>query len=148
MSDIAGLLKTEIVRLSKKVIRQYVSPLQTASVSQKRQLSALGKKVEQLERELKKLRRSVGSASSEGAAAVEADAGPKIRFVAKGFRTLRSRLGLSAREMSLLLGVSMKSIYDWESGNGTPRPEHVKTIAGLRTLGKKQARARLQELAG
>ena len=144
MSDIAGLLKTEIIRLSKKVIRQYVSPLQVATVSNKRQLSALSKQVEQLERELKKLRRVTASTTAAPAAA---EAGNKVRFVAKGFRTLRARLGLSAREMGLLLGVSMKSVYDWESGNGTPRAEHVKTIAGLRGLGKREARERLKQLA-
>jgi DNA-binding XRE family transcriptional regulator len=38
-----------------------------------------------------------------------------MRFVAKGFKSLRQRLGFSAAQIGKLLGVSEQSIYNWES---------------------------------
>lgn len=143
MSDIAGLLKTEIIRLSKKVIRQYVSPIQKASTQHKKQLSELNKQIAQLQRDIRKLQRN-GTAPAAASAAESDDSKP--RFVAKGFISLRSRLGLSAREMALLLDVSLQTIYNWETQKSAPRAEQVKAIAQLRGIGKKDARARLAEL--
>ena len=41
------------------------------------------------------------------------------------------------------MGVSEQSIYNWESGKGRPLAEHLLAIAALRTMGKKEAAARL-----
>lgn len=142
MSDIAGLLKTEIIRLSKKVVREYLSPVQTASTQHRKQLSDLNKQVLQLQRDIKKLQRV---AAPQAAAAPDSE-GAKVRFTAKGFVTLRNRLGLSAREMALLLDVSLQTIYNWETQKSSPRSEQVKAIAQLRGIGKKQAKLRIQEL--
>ncbi|MDB5972562.1 MAG: family transcriptional regulator [Hydrocarboniphaga sp.] len=142
MSDIAGLLKTEIIRLSKKVIRQYVDPIQKATTLHKRQLSDLNKQLQQAQREIKKLQR-VGATQAASAPAEEST---KVRFTAKGFVTLRNRLGLSAREMALLLDVSLQTIYNWEAQKSSPRSEQVKAIAKLRGIGKKEAKLRLEQL--
>jgi DNA-binding transcriptional regulator YiaG len=144
MSDIAGLLKTEIIRLSKKVIRQYVSPIQTATTQHKKQLSELNKQLQQLQRDIKKLQRA-GHSPAAAAAASGGDE-TKVRFTAKGFVSLRTRLGLSAREMALLLDVSLQTIYNWETQKSSPRAEQVKAIAGLRGAGKKEVKARIAEL--
>ncbi len=141
MSDIAGLLKTEITRLSKKVIRQYVSPIQAATTQHKKQLSELSKQLQQLQREIKKLQRA-GTVPAAASAGDES----KVRFTAKGFVSLRSKLGLSAREMALLLDVSLQTIYNWEAQKSAPRAEQVKAIAQLRGIGKKQAKARIAEI--
>lgn len=144
MSDITGLLKSEISRLSKKTIRQQIGPLQSASAAHRRQIAALKRQLADLERELKKLRRV---AVSGGAAKAPAAEGGKLRFVAKGLKSLRSRLGLSAEDLGLLLGASGQSIYNWESKKTVPRPAQVAAIAQLRGLGKREARARLELLA-
>jgi hypothetical protein len=39
----------------------------------------------------------------------------------------------------------MQSIYNWEHKKATPRKEQVVAIAALRSIGKKEAHARLQE---
>jgi DNA-binding transcriptional regulator YiaG len=142
MSDIAALLKGEITRLSKKVMRQHFEPLKSATTAHKRQISALKKQVAALEREVSKLRRGAPAA----ARAESAEEGANIRFVAKGFRSLRSRLGLSAEELALLLGVSGQTVYNWEHERAKPRASQLASIAALRGIGKKEARARLETL--
>ncbi|MFT4046532.1 MAG: helix-turn-helix domain-containing protein [Solimonas sp.] len=144
MSDIAGLLKSEITRLSKKVVKQHSTSLQKASTSHRRQIAALKKQIEDLQREVSSLRKGLAKATP----AVSADAAsPKTRFVAKGLKSLRTRLGLSARELGLLVGVSEQAVYNWESKTATPRANALTAIAELRGIGKKEARARLEQIA-
>jgi transcriptional regulator with XRE-family HTH domain len=61
-----------------------------------------------------------------------------MRFVAKGFRVLRYRLGLSASQMGKLLVVSEQSVYNWEPKVAIPRRVHLPAIAHLRGLGKRE----------
>lgn len=56
------------------------------------------------------------------------------------------RLGLSASEAVLLLGVSNQSVYKRENGMTRPRASQFASIAALRNLSQKQAAARLGEL--
>lgn len=141
MSDIASLLKSEISRLSKKTIRQHMAPVQAATTSHRRQLAAMKRQIAQLEQEVKKLRRV---ASSGAPAKAPPEDGGKLRFVAKGLKSLRTRLGLSAEELGALLGVSGQSVYNWESKKTVPRAAQVAAIAALRGLGKREAQARLE----
>jgi DNA-binding transcriptional regulator YiaG len=69
-----------------------------------------------------------------------------VRFVANGLRSLRTRLGLSAKQLSLLLGVSEQSVYNWETKKATPRKEQLAAIIGMRDLGKREAHERLDAL--
>lgn len=126
-------------------MRQYLQPVQAATTQHRHQLATLKKQVTQLERELGRLRRGAAAASS--APAADAGAAPKVRFVAKGFSSLRARLGFSAAELGLLLGVSTQTIYNWETKKATPRAEQIAAIAALRGIGKKEARARIEQIA-
>jgi DNA-binding transcriptional regulator YiaG len=143
MSDIAGLFKGEIVRLSNKVIREFVTPLKTAATAQKRQLSAMRQQIQLLERELKLLRRGLapGPASKQ-----VPEHSSNVRFSAKGFATLRAKLGLSAREIGLLLSVSAQAVYNWESKQSKPRAAQIAAVAALRGLGKKEVARRLSQI--
>lgn len=143
MPDIAGLLKAEIVRLSNKTVRQHLGPLKSASTAHRRQIAALKKQVSALEREISKLRRSSPSRNVQEDAETDAS---KNRFVAKGLRSLRARLGLSAEDFGRLVGVSSQSVYNWEQEKSRPRAAQVAAIAGVRTIGKREALARLEQL--
>ena len=68
------------------------------------------------------------------------------RFSAKGFAGHRKRLGLSAGELGLLLGVSTQTIYNWESGKARPHRRFLPTLVALRTVGKRETLARLDEV--
>ena len=144
MPNIGAVLKDEIARISKKVSRQEVGTLKKASNTARTQLAALKKQVQQLEREVAQLRRK---ATQPQASQPSLDS-QTVRFSAKGLRSLRQRLSLSAQEMGQLVEVSGPTIYSWEGAKTAPRPEQKLVLAGLRTIGKREARAQLQAIQG
>lgn len=69
------------------------------------------------------------------------------RFTAKGFKTLRQRLGLSAEVLAGLLDVSVATIYSWEAGKSKPRETQLVKIIALRGMGKKDVASILKKLS-
>jgi DNA-binding transcriptional regulator YiaG len=69
-----------------------------------------------------------------------------VRFTAKGLRSQRQRLELSAADYGKLIGVTGQTIYSWEGETSRPRQQQVARIASLRHMGKTEAQARLQQL--
>lgn len=147
MSNIATLLKNEIARIARKEVRAELESLRKAVTSHRSSIAELKRSNQALEQELRRVRKSGGTRGSAAPAAESAEE-PKsrLRFSAKGLATQRQRLGLSAHDYGLLLGVSGQSIYKWEDGAAIPRARHLTDIAALRTIGKKEARARLEQL--
>lgn len=143
MPNIATLLKSEITRLSKKVVKENIGPIQAASAGHRRQIAALKRQVATLQKELGKLRRLPALRSEP--AQTETDGSPP-RFQARGLRSLRAKLGLSAEDFGRLAGVSGQSVYNWETEKTAPRQAQVKALASLRSLGKREAMARLEQM--
>lgn len=139
MPNIGTLLKSEIERISKKAVRQETGAIKSASNNARKQLSALRKQVLQLEKELAALRRAKPRSTPEE----PGEAASNIRFSAKGLRSLRGRLGLSAEDFGSLLNVSGATIYSWEREHTSPRSAQRKALAELRPIGKREALARL-----
>jgi DNA-binding XRE family transcriptional regulator len=143
MTNIATFLKAEISRLSRREIRKEVQPLRKASAAYRREIAALKREVQGLRRQASLLaKQAVKPAEPLGAGGST----PPLRFVAKGLRSLRSRLGISAPELARLMGVSDQSIYNWELKKTTPRKEQLATLSAIRSLGKREVRARLENL--
>jgi len=143
MPNIGALLKQEIARLSRREIRVQVQATKKASAQYRRHIAALRRQVATLERQVGMLQRR-GLDGAPASTAKPAD--QKVRFVAKGLKSQRARLGLSAAEYARLVGVSAQSIYNWEQGHASPRAEQVAIIAKLRAIGKRQARQYLDRL--
>lgn len=141
MTTLGNVLKNEITRLARKEMRVHIEPLRKANASQRREIAELKRRIEALSREVKRRHKAPEAVESGD------DAAPKTRFVAKGLRSLRSRLGLSASEFGQLAGASGQSIYNWETGKAVPRKAQQARLAALRSLGKREARARLDALA-
>ena len=146
MANIASLLKSEISRVARKEVRGETAGLKKAISSYRSEIAALKRRAQALETELRRL----GRAASRSAPAAARDDGPTRaqRFSAKGLASQRKRLGLSAQDCGLLVGASGQSIYNWEDGKARPRAKHLDAIAALRSMGKKNAAARLSELRG
>ncbi|WP_425250881.1 helix-turn-helix domain-containing protein [Geothrix mesophila] len=70
----------------------------------------------------------------------------RIRFSAKRLAQQRQKLGLSAADVGLLLGVSGQSIYHWEAEKSRPWQAQLQAIAALSKLGKREAKRRLEEM--
>lgn len=144
MAGIGNAFKDEITRLSKKVVKEQLAPLQSTTSSHRRLIAALKRQVATLERQVAGLTRSAGrqKAVPELASGVT-----RTRFQARGLRSLRIRLGLSAEELGRLIEVSAQSVYNWEAEKSTPRQAQIESLARLRAIGKREAQARLRSLA-
>ena len=139
MSSLGTMLKGEITRLSRKEARVQVEPLRKANATYRRDIAELKRQVTLLQRQLTGLSRARKNAPEQAAEA------KPMRFVAKGLRSLRARLGVSAAEFGQLVGSSGQSVYNWESGKAVPRASQMAALANVRGLGKREAQARLLE---
>src|ERR1044071_4538630 len=139
MPNFAAALKAEILRLSRKTVKQHLSSVRSINAAQRRHIAALRRQVAALERRPAVVRRAALSRPSTPTAAAETPS----RFVARGLVSLRSRLGLSAEDFGKLVGVSGVSVYNWEHKKAKPRPSVLSAIAALRSVGKREAKARL-----
>jgi predicted transcriptional regulator len=143
MPNIASILKAEIARVARKEVRAGTEHLQKATSSYRSEIAALKRRCQALEQQLRSAsRRPAKAAAAEGGD----ESAQKLRFSAKGLASQRRRLGLSAHDCGLLVGASGQSIYKWEDGSARPRAKNVEAIAKLRTMGKREASARLAEL--
>jgi DNA-binding XRE family transcriptional regulator len=143
MPNVGTVLKEEIARLSRKEIRSQVDPTRKATAQHRREIWLLKRQLATLEQKVKLLSGKVLGARP----AVSPDAtGKPLRYSAKGLQSQRRRLGLSATDFGMLLGVSPQSIYNWEHEASHPRAEQLGKLAALRGIGKREAEARLQAL--
>ena len=147
MPNIASVLKSEISRLARKEVRAETDSLKEASARYRSDIAALRKQIKALETQIRQLSRSGGKAGGAAAAKSQDDEpGERLRFSAKGLASRRRKLGLSAEAFGALVGVTGQSIYKWETGKATPRAAQLRAIAAVRSLGKREANARLAAL--
>jgi DNA-binding transcriptional regulator YiaG len=140
MSTLATVFKDEIIRLARKEIRAQAEPLRKSSVGYRHQIAELKRVVAQLQREVATLGRT-GRVTAPSASESK-----QTRFVAKGLRTLRDRLGLSVEDLGALAGASGQTIRNWEAKKSTPGEDQRAALIGLRAFGKREAKARLLQI--
>lgn len=137
MPNIAAALKEEISRLARKELRANTDSLKKAVATYRSEIAALKRRMQTLERQVAR-----GSKQRAAAPAEEQEEGQAIRFRPEGLKKLRQRA-----DVAKILGVSGLSVYKWESGKTRPRARQLQSIAQLRTMGKKGAAKRLEELS-
>lgn len=142
LMNIATALKSEIVRLARKELRGETKSLRKATAAYRSEIAALKRRVLELEKQLRRVGRP---AKAEVSRTADSES-PRVRFSAKGLTAQRKRLGLSAHDLGLLLGASGQSVYNWESGQIRPRASQLPAIVALRSMGKREAEARLEAL--
>jgi DNA-binding XRE family transcriptional regulator len=141
MPNVGAILKEEITRLSRKEQRRKLAGMKKASAQYRRYIAALRRQIRSVGRQVLVLRSRLIERTSQ---VVTPTAAKQTRFVAKGLRSQRARLGLSAEEYGWLVGVSAQTIYSWERETSTPRAEQRASLAAIRGLGKREACARLE----
>ena len=139
VANLAAVLKAEIARLARKETKTQLEPLRKANAGYRRDIAALKREVAALSRQLKSGTRRVRAEQPDAG-----DDAPRVRFQAKGLKSHREKLGLSAAEYGQLAGVSAQSIYNWEAGKTVPRQAQVQGLAALRGIGKREAARRLE----
>jgi DNA-binding transcriptional regulator YiaG len=145
MPNVGAVIREEITRLSRRESRTQVSTTKKATLQHRHEIAALKRQYANLARQVALLNRKVLSAPATASNGPGTN-GKKVRFVAKGLRSQRERLGLSQPNLSKLLGVSPQTVYNWEHGESRPRAEQLAKIAALRTLGKREAAERLKQV--
>lgn len=141
MSNIAAVLKGEIVRLARKELRAETGQLKQAVIRYRAEIAALKRENTELARRLSRLEKH--AARMAGAATSSSEPALAIRFRADGLRKLRERLELSAPTLADILGVSAQTIYNWESKTTRPDKTMLARIAVLRKMGKREVQRRL-----
>lgn len=144
MPNIASVLKEEVVRLARKELRTATEGLKKAVATHRTEIAALKRRIAVLEKGLAR-------GEKKRAASVEQAGSPedatRIRYSAKRLARQREKLGISAADMGLLLGVSAQTVYNWEAEKSRPRRSQLAAIAALRGIGKRQVKARLEAQA-
>ena len=144
MPNIASILREEILRLARKEVRNELESLKKASARYRSELSELKRRLAMLEKHQSRVERKLAGKPETPEPGEPAKG---LRFSAKRFASQRQKLGLSAAQMGTLINVSAQTIYYWEAGKTRPRQAQLTALAALRGIGKRQVKARLEQLA-
>ena len=139
MPNLNIVLKGEITGLGRKEIKAVVDPIRKTNTGLRNEIAVLKRLVASMQREL-------NAATKPAKARAEADeaSSGSFRFSAKGLKSLRAKLGLSAAEFGQLVGASGQSIYNWEAGKALPRASQQASLASIRGIGSERRRSVLQ----
>lgn len=144
MPNITVVLREEISRLARKEIKIQTEALRKASAEQRKKIAEMRHQIAELQRRVAFLEKQAPKKDTGKAGEVGAGG---FRFSPKGLRSNRKRLGLSASDYGKLAGVTAQTVYMWERATTRPREQQLEALAALRSMGKKEARARLEALA-
>lgn len=142
MPNIAAIIKSEITRIARKLVREETQPLKKSVSPYRSDIAGLKRRIRALEQQVKKVGRVAAKAAPK-----EQERDVALRFSAKGLVKNRQRLDLSAADFGKLIGASGQAVYKWEEGKSRPREKYIAAIAGLRSTGKKEVRARLEQMS-
>jgi DNA-binding transcriptional regulator YiaG len=143
MSNIAAALRQEITRLARREARSLTKALQKASSQFRKDIAELKRQNAKARAEIVRLQRQAPKGGAASTAEVKIE---KIRYSAASVIAQRKRLGLSAADFGKLIGVTSRTIYQWEHGAARPRSFLLQAFAAVRGIGKVDANARLEEM--
>lgn len=141
MPNLSSVLRGEITRLARKEIKAAIDPVRKANAGYRKEVAELKRLVASLQRDLKVA--SKPSKPAKARAEPSEESSGRTRFTAKGLKSLRAKLDLSAAEFGHLVGASGQSIYNWESGKAVPRASQQASLVAIRGMGKREAAKRL-----
>ena len=143
MSKMESIIKSEIIRLAKREMRKISVPLGKDVRLLKRTVPYLQKSVLSLERFAAHLQKELTKRRIRFE--VSPDELKVSRFSPRLVRSLRKRLGITQKELSILCGVTLGAVQSWESGKFRPKDEKRKAIVGLRKLRRRDVRKLLEK---
>jgi len=150
MGRIEQAFKAEISRLARREARVFFVPLKKQVVELKKEVAALRKEVKAQAGRIKELTTKLGMIYTPEAVLAGAETPPpeKTRLSPALIRKLRKRLKISQAELAKLVGVSLGTVGNWESGKVKPKPEYRVKLVSLRRYGVTQVRTMLREMEG
>ena len=142
MGKIGSIIKSEIQRLAKREVRSTFRPLRKEVWGMKLKLSNLIKNLTVLDRLAKEASKGKSTESKLEASPEEVKSS---RLTPERIAGLRKKLGISQRELGLLVGASLGAVAMWEKGKFKPKGEKKAALVALRKLRKREVRKMLAE---
>ncbi len=146
MSALTDALKAEITRLARKEIKTETESMRNAVNQYRHDIAALKKTIAKQQKQIDVLKRQEGKRIEEASEKLDAAMNGNVRWSSRSVRSQRKRLGLSAEDFGLLIGVSPQTIYNWEQGVSRAREEQFAKFREVREIGKREAMRRLELL--
>jgi DNA-binding transcriptional regulator YiaG len=145
LGKIESTIKAEIQRLAKHEVRVAFRPLRREVWGIRLKLSNLLKGFSPLNRWVKETAQSTSREPNLVASPEEVKAS---RFTPERIRHLRVKLGISQRELGILVGATIGAVLSWEKGKFKPRGEKKGALVALRKVKKRDVKKMLAEKAG
>ena len=145
MGKIESTIKSEIQRLAKHEVKTVFRPLRKEFWGIRLKLSNLLKAFTAMNRLAKEISESKRKEPKLVASPEEVKAS---RFTPERIRGLRNKLGISQRELGILVGASLGAVASWESGKFKPQGEKKAALVALRKVRKRDAKKMLAEKEG
>jgi DNA-binding transcriptional regulator YiaG len=149
MSNIAKVLKAEIMRISRKETKRATQGIGKSNTWLRKIVADLKRRVVLLEKENKRLLATMREYQLESPHKPDEETS-KARLTSKGIRSLRTKLRLSQLDFGKLLGTTAHSVYLWEKKGGALklRDKTRQALLSIRGLRAGEARAKLDEAGG
>ncbi len=145
MGKIESTIKSEIERLAKHEVRTVFRPLRKEVWGIRLKLSNLLKAFAPMNRLAKEISESKAIEPQLGASPEEVKAS---RFTPERIRHLREKLGISQRELGVLVGATTGAVLSWEKGKFKPQGEKKAALVALRKVRKRDVKKMLAEKEG
>ena len=143
MGKVESTIKGEIMRLAKREVRGSFFPLRREVYSLKLKLSSLMKSFTAMERQAKEVLQEQAKKKFELQATPEE---VKVsRLTPQRIRLLRNKIGISQKDLGILLDVSIGAVGMWEKGKFAPSAKKKAALIALRKLGKREVKQLLAE---
>ena len=143
MPDFKQSFQDEVRRLARKELKAFEAKIN----EQKKTISALTKRVNDLEKKQAVAPAAAKSAPEAVQTAAPAADGRKARFSPKSLVKFRKKYSLSQKALAILLGVTPFTVSHWEIGKNRPRTNQIEAFSALAKLGKRKVLALVAEKA-
>ena len=146
MGKLESTIKSEIHRLAKREARATFLPIRREVWGMKLKLSNLirnftvvGRVIKEHAKQYKENKLNLEASPEEVKAS---------RLTPDRIQNLRKKLGISQRELGILIGVTIGAVAMWEKGKFRPKGDKKAALVGLRKLRKREVKNILMEKAG
>ena len=142
MPDLKTTFQEEVRRLARKEVKAASETL----AAQQKTIRELTKRIDVLEKK-QSLSAPVAPKADKPAEVVVPAKSGKARFSPKTLLAFRKKYALSQKVLGALLGVTVGSVVNWETGKCRPKVNQIAAISTLAKLGKRKVAALLAEKA-
>jgi len=145
MPNLSTILKDEISRLARKEIRSQMGATKKAVGHYRSEIAELKRQTLKQARKIAFLETQEKKRLSRGETTQSDQTG---RFSPKWLKSHRERLGVSAEDYGNMVGVSGKTVYNWEQGKSKPLKKQLAGLVSVRGLGKREVLRRIEIVKG